>query len=152
MVSSLFSSGDESIPSLLASFGRRYLLDSTSIPIPENLADSFKGSGGKAKASGMKLQLMLDYQSGNYVNVAPADGIQADSSYIMEAIKLVDEMGGKVVSIYALLGGYDLVLTVELPGNDEAMKLSLGLSLLTGISFSTFPAVSVADFDKIMNQ
>ena len=34
---------DESIPSLLASFGRIYLLDSTSIPIPENLADSFRG-------------------------------------------------------------------------------------------------------------
>ena len=35
--------------------------------------------------------MMLDYQSGNYVNVLPADGIQADSSYIMEAVKLVDE-------------------------------------------------------------
>lgn len=82
---------DSSIPSLLSSFRRIYLLDSTSIPIPENLADSFKGSGGKAQTSGMKLQLMLDYQSGNYVNVLPAEGIQADSSYIMEAIKLVDE-------------------------------------------------------------
>jgi len=30
------------------------------------------------------------------------------------------------------------------------MKASLGLSLFTGISFSTLPAVSIDDFDKIM--
>ena len=67
-----------------------------------------------------------------------------------KATVLIQELGGIVVSMYALLGGYDLCLIVELADTETAMKASLGLSLLTGISFSSFPAVSVDDFDKIM--
>jgi uncharacterized protein with GYD domain len=69
-----------------------------------------------------------------------------------KAVSLIKSQGGKVHSIYALLGGYDLALIVELANVEIAMKVSLGLSLLTGISFSSFPAVSVDDFDKIMGE
>ena len=69
-----------------------------------------------------------------------------------KAVDLISQLGGKVVSMYALLGGYDLVLTVELPDVESAMKASLGLTLITGISFSSFPAVSVSEFDKIMEK
>ena len=67
-----------------------------------------------------------------------------------KATALIKELGGKVRDMYALLGGYDLCLIVELPDVETAMKASLGISLFTGVSFSTFPAVSVADFDRIM--
>jgi hypothetical protein len=39
---------------------------------------------------------------------------------------------------------------VDLPDTERAMKTSAALSTLLGIAFSTAPAVSVADFDKIM--
>jgi uncharacterized protein with GYD domain len=67
-----------------------------------------------------------------------------------KASALISKYGGKLKGGYALLGEHDLVLIVELRGTEEAMKTSVALSKLLGISFSTAPAVSVADFDKIM--
>jgi hypothetical protein len=43
------------------------------------------------------------------------------------------------------------VLVVSLPGTEEAMKASVALTKLTGISFTTMPAVTVQDFDKLMS-
>jgi len=82
---------DESIPDLLKPFGRVYLLDSTYISLPESLSALWEGSGGDASEAGMKLQLMIDYKSGNYVNIVPTNGITPDQSYIMEAVKLVTQ-------------------------------------------------------------
>lgn len=69
-----------------------------------------------------------------------------------EAISLIEKHGGKVNSMYALLGEYDLVLIVELSSVQEAMKCSLSLNKLTGISFSTLPAITVEEFDKIVTE
>lgn len=57
---------------------------------------------------------------------------------------------GQVKGMYALLGEKDLVFIVTLPGTKEAMKASVSLSKLTGISFTTSPAVTVDEFDKIL--
>lgn len=67
-----------------------------------------------------------------------------------KVISLVERFGGKVNSMYALLGEYDLVFIVDFPGTQEAMKASVGLTKLTGISFSTSPAVTVEHFDKMI--
>ncbi len=67
-----------------------------------------------------------------------------------KATSVIKKFGGQVNSMYALLGEYDLVLIVELPGAEEAMKASLALTQLTGISFSTSPAVTVETFDKMV--
>jgi uncharacterized protein with GYD domain len=66
------------------------------------------------------------------------------------ADELIKKLGGEVKSMYALLGEFDLALIVDLPGAEEAMKASIGLSKLTGIGFSSAPAVAVDDFDKMM--
>lgn len=63
---------------------------------------------------------------------------------------LIAENGGKVMSGYALLGEYDLVLIVDLPGTAEAMKTSVGLAKLLGIAFTSAPAVSIEEFDKLV--
>lgn len=63
---------------------------------------------------------------------------------------VIEKNGGKVNSMLALLGTYDLAFVVELPGVQEAMKSSVALTKLTDISFTTLPAVSVEEFDKIM--
>lgn len=62
---------------------------------------------------------------------------------------IISELGGSLTSAYALLGNYDLALIVELPDAETAMKASLALNKLTGIAFSTVPAVSVETFDKL---
>jgi uncharacterized protein with GYD domain len=67
-----------------------------------------------------------------------------------KAVALIKENGGELKSGYALLGDIDLVLIVDLPDTERAMKTSAALSKLLGISFSTAPGVSMADFDKLM--
>lgn len=75
---------------------------------------------------------------------------QISTSRTDQAIALIRKNGGELKSGYALLGETDLVLVVELPDNQQAIKTSVGLSKLLGISFMTAPAVSFEDFDKIM--
>ena len=67
-----------------------------------------------------------------------------------KAKQLFKKYGGEIKSGYALLGKFDLVLIVELPDTEQAMKTSVALSKMLGISFTTAPAVSMADFDKFM--
>lgn len=69
-----------------------------------------------------------------------------------QATALIEKNGGTVKSGYALLGDKDLVLIVDLPDTERAMKTSVGLSKLLGIAFTTAPAVSFEDFDKIMEE
>jgi uncharacterized protein with GYD domain len=67
-----------------------------------------------------------------------------------EVTKLVEQAGGKVKSIHALLGKVDLVIVIEMPGVEEVMKLSVTLAKKTGIVFTCYPAVPVETFDKLM--
>ncbi|HWJ22594.1 MAG TPA: GYD domain-containing protein [Gemmatimonadaceae bacterium] len=67
-----------------------------------------------------------------------------------QAIALIKQNGGELKAGYALLGDTDLALIVELPDTERAMKTSVGLSKLLGVSFSTVPAVTVAEFDKLL--
>jgi len=69
-----------------------------------------------------------------------------------KASALVKKLKGKVLGMYAMLGEKDLVFILELPGMEEAMKASVALFKLTGISFTTAPAVSVDVFDKLMTE
>ena len=68
------------------------------------------------------------------------------------AKNLVKQFGGQVEAIYATLGDWDLVVIASMPGLEEAMKASVALTKLTGIGFSTAPAVSVDTFDKLMSE
>jgi uncharacterized protein with GYD domain len=68
-----------------------------------------------------------------------------------EAEDLIQKFGGKFESMYALLGERDLVAIATFPGVEQAMKASIALSRMTGISFTTSPAVPVDEFDKLMS-
>jgi uncharacterized protein with GYD domain len=68
------------------------------------------------------------------------------------ATKLVKKHGGKMSCMHALLGKNDLILITEFPTVEKAMKAAVALSKSTGIAFSTSPAVSVAEFDKMMSK
>jgi hypothetical protein len=41
------------------------------------------------------------------------------------------------------------VLIADFPGVAEVMKVSIALNKLTGIAFTSFPAISIEEFDKI---
>ena len=67
-------------------------------------------------------------------------------------VDLIKKLNGEISSMYALLGEQDLVFIVNFPGVEQAMKASVALSKLTGISFATSPAVTVEDFDKFISE
>ena len=69
-----------------------------------------------------------------------------------EAGALLAKFGGEMKAIYATLGGNDLVCVAEFPGNCEAMQASVALSKMTGVAFTTSPAISVTEFDKLMEE
>jgi uncharacterized protein with GYD domain len=89
------------------------------------------------------------FMFGKYSSEA-VKGISADRTE--QGNRVIKKFGGEVISLYALLGEQDLVLIAEFPGIEEAMKASVALSKLTGISFTTSPAVPVEEFDKMIAQ
>ncbi|MBU2035510.1 MAG: GYD domain-containing protein [Candidatus Omnitrophica bacterium] len=74
-------------------------------------------------------------------------GMSADRT--TKAIDVIAKAGGKVNLMYALLGKYDMVLIADFPGVAEVMKASIALNKLTNISFTSFPAITIEEFDKI---
>lgn len=67
-----------------------------------------------------------------------------------QAIELIEANGGKVISMYAVMGDHDLVFTLDFPDAKDAFAASVGLNQLTGISFTTSPVVDVEVFDKLI--
>jgi len=63
---------------------------------------------------------------------------------------LVARHGGKIVSMHALLGGFDLAFLVELPEAGSAIAVSVALARETGISFQSYQAIEVSEFDKLV--
>lgn len=69
-----------------------------------------------------------------------------------KAVGLIKKFSGELNSMYALLGEKDLVMIVNFPGVEQALKASLAIGKLTGISFSTSQALPVAEFDKLITE
>ena len=69
-----------------------------------------------------------------------------------QALAVVKKYGVEVKAGYSLLGKVDVVMVVELPDNERAMQTSAALTKLLGISFTTSPAVSFEQFDKLMGK
>ncbi len=66
--------------------------------------------------------------------------------------KIIEKNGGKVISMYAVMGEHDLVFTLDFPDAEKAISASVGLNMLTGISFSTSPVVDVEKFDRLVSK
>jgi uncharacterized protein with GYD domain len=69
-----------------------------------------------------------------------------------KAIKIIEVLGGKIKGMYAVLGDYDLILIVECTDMDKIVRMSVDLFNITGIHFSTFPAMSVDYFDILLSR
>jgi uncharacterized protein with GYD domain len=77
-------------------------------------------------------------------------GISAERT--QKIVDLIKNFGGDIKEMYALLGEQDLVFIVTLPGIEQALQASVVMSKLTGIAFTTSPAVTVEAFDKLMTE
>ncbi len=69
-----------------------------------------------------------------------------------KAINEVQKMGGRVKSVYDLLGDNDIVFIVSLPGAAQATLVSIALTKLTCIAFKTATAIPVDEFDQLINK
>ena len=76
------------------------------------------------------------------------EGISADRT--KKALDEISKAGGKVNQMYALLGKYDIVLIADFPSVAEVMKASIALNKLTNIAFTSFPAITIEEFDKVV--
>mgnify|MGYP006302273861 CR=1 FL=1 len=76
-------------------------------------------------------------------------GISSDRT--QKARTAIENAGGKINALYALMGEHDLALIVEFPSLDDAVKASITLNKLTGIGFSTLPALPVEALDKLVD-
>lgn len=74
----------------------------------------------------------------------------ASANRTKEALGVVKRFKGQVEAMYATLGPNDLVVVASFPGTQEAMQASIALAKLTGIGFTTSPAVPVEEFDELL--
>jgi uncharacterized protein with GYD domain len=89
------------------------------------------------------------FMFGKYTSDAIKDMSLERTKYVMDEIR---KLGGEVNAMHALLGEYDLLFCVTLPGVEEALKVSVALNRSTGISFSTCPAVTIEVFDQMTSK
>ena len=74
----------------------------------------------------------------------------ASADRTKKAQDAIEKAGGKVISMDILLGEKDLAIAVDLPNTASAVKASIALTKLTGIGFSSSPAIPVDEFDKLL--
>lgn len=75
-------------------------------------------------------------------------GISAERT--AKVVDLIKKFGGGVQGMYALLGEKDLIFITTFPGIEQALQASVALAKLTGIAFTTSPAVTAEAFDKLI--
>ena len=71
---------------------------------------------------------------------------------IKEVNKEVEKMGVKILSQYALLGGYDFVNIIEAPDNKAIAKVAVELSSRGTLQTTTLPALSVDEFINMLKK
>ncbi len=81
---------------------------------------------------------------------SPEELKEISLKYRAEVVRLVNSFGGDVRSMYVMFRERYLILIFAFPGIKGAMRASIALSKLTGISFTTSPEVAIDEFNKIM--
>jgi uncharacterized protein with GYD domain len=67
-----------------------------------------------------------------------------------QAVALMARYGGTLRAAYAMLGQNDLLLVTDFADAQHAMQASVALARSTGIGFTTAPAVTVEEFDRLV--
>jgi len=69
---------------------------------------------------------------------------------IGESVKSLEEVGGKLLAFYVVMGSYDYVVIAEGPGDEVAMAQLLGLGMEGYVRTTTMKAFTVEEFVKIL--
>lgn len=70
---------------------------------------------------------------------------------IWEVNKEVEEMGAKILSQYALLGGYDFITILDAPNNEVIARVASNLGSRGTLEPTTFAALTVENLVKELN-
>ncbi len=74
-----------------------------------------------------------------------------DSPKRLDATKdLVKDLGGELKQFYLTMGAYDIVVVLELPGDDAAVKFALSVSSLGNVRTTTVKAFTEAEYRDIV--
>ncbi|MGI9325000.1 MAG: GYD domain-containing protein [Pseudomonadales bacterium] len=69
---------------------------------------------------------------------------------LQEVNKELENMGARVVSQHAVLGGYDFVNVIEAPSNEIMARISMELGSRGTIKITTLPAMAIKQFVEMM--
>ena len=64
--------------------------------------------------------------------------------------KEVESMGARVMSQYAVLGGYDFVNVIEAPSNEVMARIAMELGSRGTIKVNTLPGMPIDQFVEMM--
>lgn len=79
----------ENLQPLFLPFDRVHILDSSHITLPDEVASLFLASGGNRSQAGAKIQLMMDYKTGNFSHIWLTDGVTPVKRQLDTAIEQV---------------------------------------------------------------
>jgi uncharacterized protein with GYD domain len=68
------------------------------------------------------------------------------------AHEVVEQLGGRMQGVYALMGEYDGVLITEFARMADAMKATVELKRRLDISFFTSAAMPIEEFDQLVGE
>ena len=71
--------------------------------------------------------------------------LKANPGRIKEVNKEVEEMGGKILAQYAILGPYDFINIIETVGNTTITKIALELGARGTLQTMTMAAIPIDD-------
>lgn len=122
---------------ILHQFSQIYILDSSVIPLPEQLAAEYPGSGGNASAASLKIQLLFEFLYGNLEQMVLRPGREPDQAYadylaVLEAgaLTLLDLGYFKLDHLKAIMAnGY--FLSRYLPGTGLLCRQGNPIELLS---------------------
>ena len=77
---------------------------------------------------------------------AGRETIHKNPDRIAAVDKEIEKFGCKVVSQYALLGGYDFLSIIEAPDNETIAHLSVDLGARGTVTITTLPAIDIKSF------
>ncbi len=71
---------------------------------------------------------------------------------IEEGIRRAEEMGGRVLGFYTVIGEYDYVAIAEFKNDETAMALSLAISAQGNVRTTTMKGFTKDEFAAIINK
>ena len=71
---------------------------------------------------------------------------------LKEVNQEIERMGARVVTQYAVLGGYDFVNIVEAPTNEVIARISVELGSRGTVQLTTLPAMNIDAFVQMIRE